>query len=195
MNIGAKIKQIRIEKGLTQDDLAEATGITKTAISRYELGQRQPSVNQLNAIADALEVWVFDLVNLSPEKQVEMRQSTNTLARVMEKLIQRDELPAEYVEMLEFLRSRMEEELATTLAIASVADQAQNRIKQMERMEQQRQQLGKAQKERIGREKEFLCIFRSLSDAGQEKALEWIRDFGKIPDYQRNRKRKNERAE
>lgn len=195
MNIGEKIKQIRLEKGLTQDDLAAATGITKTAISRYELGQRQPSVDQLNAIADALEVWVFDLVNLSPEKQAEMRQSTNTLSRVMEKLVQRNEFPPDFVEMLESLRSKMEEELTTTLSIATVADQAQNRIKQMERLEQQRRQLGEAQKARIGREDEARYLFRLLSDAGQEKMLEWMRDFSKIPDYQRNRRQTIEKTE
>lgn len=195
MSIGEKIKQVRVERGMTQDDLAAATGITKTAISRYELGQRQPSVEQLNVIADALNIWVFDLINLSPDKQIELKQSADTLSRIMEKLAQRNELPLEIVEMLTDLKKSIENELTDTLSIANMTDQVQNKLRQTEMLEQRRKQLGEAQKERTEREKALFRAFWSLTDVGQKKALELMEDFAKIPDYQQNRKRPAEKME
>lgn len=41
MTTGERIKKARIDRGLTQDDLAKALRTTKAAVSRYELNQRQ----------------------------------------------------------------------------------------------------------------------------------------------------------
>ena len=38
MNVGQKIKELRQEKGLTQEDLAEQLGVSFQAISRWENG-------------------------------------------------------------------------------------------------------------------------------------------------------------
>lgn len=62
VNVGDQIKKFRIEKGLTQEELADAIGNTKAAISRYELNQRQPRMDQLIEIAKALDVLVVDLL-------------------------------------------------------------------------------------------------------------------------------------
>lgn len=50
-------KQLRKEKGLTQDELAEALGITKQAVSHYERGTREPrNQEMLELIADFFNV-------------------------------------------------------------------------------------------------------------------------------------------
>lgn len=54
--IGYKIRSIRIRKGLTQADIAEAAGIGESAIRNYELSYRNPSKEALNKIANALKV-------------------------------------------------------------------------------------------------------------------------------------------
>ena len=36
-------KQLRLEKGLTQQELADKLGITKSAVSMYERGDRRPN--------------------------------------------------------------------------------------------------------------------------------------------------------
>lgn len=56
MNIGERIKQIRIKKHLKQSELAEKSGLSRVAIGNYERGDRNPNVETLNKIADALEV-------------------------------------------------------------------------------------------------------------------------------------------
>lgn len=50
------IRQIRKEKGLTQEELARRIGVKRSVISKYENGSVEPSLKQLKKIADALEV-------------------------------------------------------------------------------------------------------------------------------------------
>lgn len=61
-NIGASIKEARRRKNITQEQLAESIDTTKSAISRYELGKREPSLAQLYKIAQVLDVTVEDLM-------------------------------------------------------------------------------------------------------------------------------------
>lgn len=56
MNTGQLIKRYRKMRKLTQVQLAEACGLTDSAIRNYELGNRTPCDEQLAQIADALNV-------------------------------------------------------------------------------------------------------------------------------------------
>lgn len=62
MKLGDKIKQLRIEKGMTQDDLAAATGTTKASISNYERNRRNPQYAVINSIADVLGIPLSELL-------------------------------------------------------------------------------------------------------------------------------------
>lgn len=53
--LGKKIKIARIEKDMTQGDLAKATQTQQKAISRYETGLSLPSLETLMKIAKALK--------------------------------------------------------------------------------------------------------------------------------------------
>lgn len=61
--IGERIKEARQERGLSQEELAQIINSTKSAISRYESGKRQPRIEQLKSIAAALNVDVNWLMN------------------------------------------------------------------------------------------------------------------------------------
>ena len=52
--IGYNIKQLRIEKNLTQEELAEITGINQADLSKLEKGLANPSIKTLNRIAEGL---------------------------------------------------------------------------------------------------------------------------------------------
>lgn len=67
-HVGDQIKQARIEKGMTQIELAKALGVSKGTISRYELSSREPRYSQLCAIADALNIPVQQLAGPFPEE-------------------------------------------------------------------------------------------------------------------------------
>lgn len=61
--IGERIKEARQERGLSQEELAQIINSTKSAISRYESGKRQPRIEQLKSIASVLSVDVNWLMN------------------------------------------------------------------------------------------------------------------------------------
>lgn len=63
MTIGERIKTARSNAGLTQRALAEKSGIATGTVQQYELGKRQPRIEQLQKIADALEVDINYLVH------------------------------------------------------------------------------------------------------------------------------------
>lgn len=64
MDVAAKIRQFRLSRGLTQKALGEKCGINEVTIRKYELGDRNPKPDQLQKIADALEVSVFALLDI-----------------------------------------------------------------------------------------------------------------------------------
>ena len=56
MTIGENIRRIRIEKGMTQKQVAEACGTVDAAIRTYELGKANPKPVTVAKIAKALGV-------------------------------------------------------------------------------------------------------------------------------------------
>ena len=62
MTLGERIRLKRCEHGLSMRELGERLGITVTAVSRYESGQREPSLDMLLRLADALGTTVSYLL-------------------------------------------------------------------------------------------------------------------------------------
>ena len=78
MNLSAfseTLSRLRRERGLTQAELGARLGISKSAVSMYECGNREPELDLLRAMADLFGVSVSamlgrrepDLVNGDPE--------------------------------------------------------------------------------------------------------------------------------
>lgn len=88
-HIGERIKQARIDKGMTQADLASALGKTKATISRYELSSREPRYAQLCAIADALNIPVQQLAGPFPEEEEDIadNQKENLKSKKQERFL------------------------------------------------------------------------------------------------------------
>ena len=64
--VGPRLKRIRARRSVTLTQLAAATGISKSTLSRLESGQRKPSLELLLPIAKAHQVPLDDLVG-APE--------------------------------------------------------------------------------------------------------------------------------
>lgn len=60
--LSENIRNIRKEKGMTQEALAEAIGVTTAAVSKWETGQSVPEVGMLMELADFFEVSVDALL-------------------------------------------------------------------------------------------------------------------------------------
>lgn len=58
MSIGKRIAEARKRKGLSQEELAAAIGVSVGTLSRNELGKSQPRAERLEQLAEALDVTV-----------------------------------------------------------------------------------------------------------------------------------------
>jgi transcriptional regulator with XRE-family HTH domain len=56
MDVGERLRELRVSRRLTQVDLALAVGTSPTTISYVENGQRVPSFSLLEKLAEALDV-------------------------------------------------------------------------------------------------------------------------------------------
>lgn len=63
---GKNIKNARKKAGLTQKELAEASGVAKVTIQQYETGKRQPRLEQLSMLAEAMKVHMDELLGTKP---------------------------------------------------------------------------------------------------------------------------------
>ncbi len=61
MRIGARLRQLRERKGLSQGDIEAATGLLRCYTSRVENGHTVPSLETLERFASALEIPLYML--------------------------------------------------------------------------------------------------------------------------------------
>lgn len=60
--IGLNLQRLRRERGLSQEELAHRANIHQTYLSGVEQGERNPSVNVLQRVAEALGIDIGELV-------------------------------------------------------------------------------------------------------------------------------------
>lgn len=65
-NFPNQLKKLRREKGLNQNELAQALGLSKTAVSNYETGYAPPSSTNLRKIAAYFDVSISELLGEKP---------------------------------------------------------------------------------------------------------------------------------
>ena len=58
---GRVVRDMRVERGLSQVDFGERCGFYQTYLSRIENGRANPSLNAVEVIANALGVTVYEL--------------------------------------------------------------------------------------------------------------------------------------
>ena len=62
MYLAQNLKYLRKSRGETQEVLAEAIGITRSALSLYEMGEREPCIETVITFVDYFKVSVDDLI-------------------------------------------------------------------------------------------------------------------------------------
>ena len=58
---GLRIKELRSDREITQEELAEQVGVFRTYMSRIETGVANPSLTTIHALASALRVDISEL--------------------------------------------------------------------------------------------------------------------------------------
>jgi transcriptional regulator with XRE-family HTH domain len=107
MQIGAKLRELRLAKNLSQGDIQKRTGLIRCYTSRVEHGHTVPSVETLEKYAHALEVPLYrlftdeDSVKLQKLRQLEdgssswcirgkQRQAFQALAKAFSRMDEED---------------------------------------------------------------------------------------------------------
>ena len=62
MEFNEKLQELRKSRSLTQDELAEALFVSRTAISKWESGRGYPSIDSLREISRYFSVTIDDLI-------------------------------------------------------------------------------------------------------------------------------------
>lgn len=65
-----RIKEIRIEKGMSRKELANNVGLGATAITNYENGLREPKIDTLIKLSDVLGVTVDELIRETTQEEI-----------------------------------------------------------------------------------------------------------------------------
>ena len=75
MEFYEKLQELRKSRGLTQEELAEALYVSRTAISKWESGRGYPSIDSLKVISNYFSVSIDDL--LSGDKLIAIAEKEN----------------------------------------------------------------------------------------------------------------------
>lgn len=63
MNFGEKLKKLRKDNGLTQEQLAEKLYVTRTAVSKWETGNGYPAIDSLKMISELFGISIDELIS------------------------------------------------------------------------------------------------------------------------------------
>ncbi len=63
MEFNEKLQELRKQRGLTQEELAEALYVSRTAISKWESGRGYPNIDSLKAIAHFFSMTIDELLS------------------------------------------------------------------------------------------------------------------------------------
>lgn len=77
VDFGNKIKTLRLQHNLTQEQLASRLSLTKSVISAYETGLRMPSYETLISISRVFKVTTDYLLGLERKQEVDLSGLTD----------------------------------------------------------------------------------------------------------------------
>ena len=75
MEFNEKLQELRKSRGLTQEELAEALFVSRTAVSKWESGRGYPSIDSLKEISKYFSVSIDEL--LTGEKPISIAEKEN----------------------------------------------------------------------------------------------------------------------
>ena len=78
LELGKRIKDLRLRENMTQAELAKKLGITKSVISAYETELRSPSYEVLISISKTFKVSTDYLLGLDPPDRIDLSGLTSS---------------------------------------------------------------------------------------------------------------------
>lgn len=132
MQIGNKLKVIRLQHGKSQKEIAKSIGVAHSTYSNYENGNRIPNMNTLKRIADYYEISVKRLLQLDNLKETRKKSniSLDEIADELDvptnllKLIEQGAgdlvTSSKYQRIIEALKNNKEQELSKSELISNI---------------------------------------------------------------------------
>lgn len=77
INFGNRLKTLRTKNNLTQAQLAQKLGVTKSVVSAYENNLRMPSYDILISISRVFKVTTDYLLGVEPKQEVDLSGLTD----------------------------------------------------------------------------------------------------------------------
>ncbi|MBQ7380256.1 MAG: helix-turn-helix domain-containing protein [Clostridia bacterium] len=85
LNLGTKIRELRRRDGRTQDNLAEALGVTAQAVSRWESGGSYPDMEMIPAIANYFHISIDELFGYHDEREEKIKTILENATKILTK--------------------------------------------------------------------------------------------------------------
>jgi len=82
IKVGAFLKHLRKEKGITQEKLSEELGVSGRTISRWETGKNMPDISLLVEIAEFFDVSIPEIIK-GERKSEDMKEEEKEVAETM----------------------------------------------------------------------------------------------------------------
>ncbi len=117
MKFGDKLKEIRIQRGMSQEDFAKLLHTSKQVISRYETNQRTPKITIVQQYANMLHVPLMYLIdddrkdfnkNYTSDRSQKEKPAVDSDELELERLLQ-DPLGREFYEKFQRLTDEQKE--------------------------------------------------------------------------------------
>ena len=112
LNLGTKIRELRRRDGRTQDNLAEALGVTAQAVSRWESGGSYPDMEMIPAIANYFHVSIDELFGYHDEREEKIKTILDNATKILTKqglTMYKGSLSDDVEECVNMLRAASEE--------------------------------------------------------------------------------------
>lgn len=108
MGLQEKIKELRLNSGISQKKLANAIGVAQSSINYWEKGQRTPSVSAAQKLADYFNITLDELYDI--DNSGDMLKSPITLAAHFNGDEYTEEELEEIKQFAEFVKSKRKDD-------------------------------------------------------------------------------------
>lgn len=94
--VGARIRQLRVERGLSQGELATKIGVTYQQMHKYERGLNRISVGRLGDLVEVFEISITDFFSglIAEPAENELRRMHLDISRAVSRIHDTDRLNA-----------------------------------------------------------------------------------------------------
>ena len=112
LNLGAKIRELRRRYDRTQDNLAEALGVSAQAVSRWETGGSYPDMEMIPAVANYFHISIDELFGYHDEREEKIKSTLQAVDTILTKCgftMYQGSLSDDVGECIDMLRAAAEE--------------------------------------------------------------------------------------